>query len=250
MRTHGCLMTVMLLAAFALAGCSQKPPARLDTYLGPQTVAEPNEVSPSLATAAAPLDAALVVVNDVAGTREPRLSQETKTFLTDQVRRRVEASTPIRIVKMLQEPDVEQLQRSSNLSRLAQQHGAPYLLVALFSSAESEVPAYLPLTGDPEQGGQRPRVPGYEAINYALAELALIDSSGQVMARSDGRAWTRLNRLNVPMKSNAYPVIHRSLRVAPIYPPEHEAKDVLRSIAGDEALEQAVYKLEQAWHRS
>jgi len=125
------------------------------------------------------------------------------------------------------------------------------VLVALFSSEESEVPTYLGVTGDPEQGGGRPGVPGYEAVNYALAELALIDAvSGQVVARSEGRVWVRLNRLNVPIKSNAYPVIHRSLRVAPIYPPEADAKDILRSIAGDEALEQAVAKLQEAWAKS
>jgi hypothetical protein len=56
--------------------------------------------------------------------------------------------------------------------------------------------------------------------------------------------------LNVPINSNAYPVIHRSLRVAPIFPPEKDAKDILRSIAGDEALEQAVSKLEQAWKKT
>ncbi len=243
------LTAMVLLGAMVCAGCSQKPINRMASYLAPQAVAEPNDVSPALKDATGPLEAALVVVNDVAD-REPTLSEPTKAFLTDQVRRRIEAATPIRIVKVLQEPDATRLRQSSDLTRVAQEQGAPRLLVALFSSAESEIPAYLPLTGDPEQGGQRPRVPGYETINYALAELALLDSSGQVIARSDGRAWTRLNRLNVPMKSNAYPVIHRSLRVAPIYPSEKEAKDVLRSIAGDEALEQAVYKLEQAWPKS
>ena len=59
-----------------------------------------------------------------------------------------------------------------------------------------------------------------------------------------------LNRLYVPKISNAYPVIHRSLRVAPIYPPETEAKDVLRSLAADEALEQAASKLHEAWAKS
>jgi len=137
------------------------------------------------------------------------------------------------------------------MARLAQEQGLSYLLVALFSSEESEVPAYLSIMGDPEQAGGVGNVLGFEAQNYALAELALIDAtSAQVIARSEGRAWSRLNRLNVPVQSNAYPVIHRSQRTAPIYPPEDQAKDVLRSIAGDEALEQAVAKLEQAWPRS
>ena len=121
-------------------------------------------------------------------------------------------------------------------------------MVAVFSSAESEVFAYLPLTGDPEQGGTRPLVPGFEAHNYALAELALVRiDNGTTLHRSDGRAWARLNRLNTPLDSNAYPVIHRSGRVAPIYPTEENAKDILRSIAGDEALEQAVMHMQESW---
>jgi hypothetical protein len=81
-----------------------------------------------------------------------------------------------------------------------------------------------------------------------LVELALMDvAPGQLVARADGRAWSQLLRLDVPIESNVYPVIHRSLRAAPIYPPEEQAKDVLRSIAGDEALEQAVMHLQQSW---
>jgi hypothetical protein len=118
----------------------------------------------------------------------------------------------------------------------------------MFSSAELKVPTYLGLGGSPEQGGGRPNVPGFEANNYALVELALMDvAPGQFVARADGRAWSQLLRLYVPIKSNVYPVIHRSLRTAPIYPPEDQAKDILRSIAGDEALEQAVLHLQESW---
>ena len=246
-------ITVLLSVGVMLfAGCSQKPVPRIDSYLGTTSEGDRVAVSDRVTNAPGPFDAGLVLINDTSAPGSaPALSDRAKSFLTDQIRQRIQAATPIRILKLVTVPESAQLQDESLLARLGREQGVSRLLLVVFSSEESEVPAYLPMTGDPEQGGQRPRVLGYEAVNYALAELALIDSTdGRVLLRSDGRAWTRLNRLNVPLKSNAYPVIHRSLRVAPIYPPEDQAKDILRSIAGDEALEQAVYKLEQAWPKS
>jgi hypothetical protein len=125
------------------------------------------------------------------------------------------------------------------------------VLIALFSSAESEVPVYLPLDGAPEQGGARPQVSGFETNNYALAELALLEvQTGRVVAKAEGRAWTQLNHLYAPVESNSYPVIHRSQRIAPIYPKEANAKEVLRSVAGDEALEQAIFDLQKQWQKA
>lgn len=247
------LMTVALfLSGMFLTSCSEKPLPRMDNYLGVVGQGQRSAVSLQAEKASGPFDAGLFLFNDTSAEGSaPALSDRAKAFLADQVRQRIEATTPIRVVKVLTVADPSQRQDRLTLARLAKEQGLSYLLVALFSSAESEVPANLPLTGDPEQGGGRPGVPGFQAVNYALAELALIQAAdGEVIARSDGRAWSRLNRLYVPVKSNAYPVIHRSLRVAPIYPPEDQAKDILRSIAGDEALEQATYKLEQAWPRS
>ncbi len=247
------LMTsALLLGSMVLIGCSQKPLPRMESYLGVVGQGEESVVSLQAEQATGPFDAGLVLFNDTSGEGSaPALSDRAKAFLADQVRQRIEAATPIRVVKVLTVSDPSQRQDRQTLARQAQEQGLSYLLIAIFSSAESEVPKNLPLTGDPEQGGGRPAVLGLEAHNYALAELALLDAtSTQVIARSDGRAWSRLNRLNVPIQSNAYPVIHRSMRVAPIYPPEKDAKDILRSIAGDEALEQATYKLGLAWPRS
>lgn len=246
------LTVALSLITVVLGGCAQHPLPRMDGYLGIAGQGAHDSVLLQPEQAAGPLHAGLLLVNDTgAQGSAPALSDRAKAFLSHQVRERVEASTPIRVVRVLTAGDASQPQDQRALARMAREHGLTHLLVALFSSGESEVPAYLPLTGDPEQGGQRPNVPGYEAVNYALAELALIEVAGEkVVARSNGRAWTRLNRLNVSIKSNAYPVIHRSLRPAPIYPPEGEAKDVLRSLAADEALEQAISKLQAAWPKS
>lgn len=250
MAWHRMLTVALSLSALVMSGCAQRPLSRMESYLGGSE--GQGAVTVQLERAAGPLKVGLLLINDTrAQGSAPALSEKGKAFLVDRVRERVHAMTAMRVETVLSAGAELQPQGQEALAKLAREAGLPYLLVALFSSAESEVPAYLPLTGDPEQGGSRPSVPGYEAVNYALAELALIDAtSGQVVVRSDGRAWTRLNRLNVPIPSNAYPVIHRSLRPAPIYPPEADAKDILRSLAGDEALEQAVAKLQEAWPKS
>lgn len=243
---------VILLASAVVAGCSQKPLPRMDNYLG--IAGQGGQIAARVASQriAGPFEVGLLLINDASAEGlAPALSDQAKKFLTDQVRKRVEATTPLRITKVLTATDASQPRDKEAMVRLAQEQSVSHLLVALFSSSESVVPTYMSILGDPEQGGGRGDVLGMETVNYALAELALIDAmSAQVMARSDGRAWTRLNELNVPIKSNSYPVIHRSQRNAPIFPPEKDAKDILRSIAGDEALEQAVSKLEQAWRSS
>jgi len=221
----------------------------MDSYLGLPTQGA-TAITPALVEkASGPFDVGLLVINDIsAEDSAPALSDKARAFLTDQVRRRVQTALPIRIVTVFARTEAALPHDSQKLRQLAQEQAVPYLLLALFSSAESEGPTYLGLDGSPEQGGRRPNIPGCEANNYALAELAILDvARGQLVARADGRAWSQLLRLYVRIKSNMYPVIHRSLRAAPIYPSEDQAKDVLRSIAGDEALEQAVMHLQESW---
>ncbi len=237
----------ILLSSSLVLGCSMAPQPRLESYLGP--FPQEKQVSGPVVPSGHTLAAGLVVINDTGDPESaPALSPQALAFLTDRVRQQIEHSVPVQVVKVLSPVGVAPEPNTSQFVRLGQQEGVEYLVLAIFSSAEREVAAKLPLTGDPEQGGGRPFVTGYEALNFALAELALIDAkTGLPMVQAQGRAWSRLNRLYVPIKSNAYPVIHRSLRVAPIYPKEENAKDVLRSIAGDEALEQALMHLQEAW---
>lgn len=246
------LCSVVLLGPLLSSGCAEKPLPQMDSYLGAVSQGDRTAVSDQIKNANGRIEVGLLLVNETSFPQSaPALSDNAKAFLTDQVRERVPTATPVQIVKVLTLPDSSQDHDAKALAGLGKEQGVPYILLAMFSSEESEVYAMLPFGGDPEQGGGRPFVPGFETDNFALVELALISSAGgEVVARSHGRAWSRLNRLNVSVKSNAYPVIHRSQRVAPIYPPEKDAKDVLRSIAGDEALEQAVMHLEEVWPKS
>jgi hypothetical protein len=168
------------------------------------------------------------------------LSPEAITYLTDQVRSRVQQDLPIMIIGVVPAQDIQRGDPGAIL-KLGKDHGFDTVLVAVFSSAESEVPRWFPLDGAPEQGGTRPGVSGFETVNYARVELALLDVKADlVVATANGQAWTSLYHLYAPVQSNSYPVIHRSLRIAPIYPPQGHEKDMLRIVAGDEALEQAV----------
>lgn len=251
-RTTSVLIGSLILAS-VLAGCTVKPAARMDTYLGPSNKADQAASTEALKTLRGQIDVGVLLINDTsAPDTAPALSDNAKRFLSDQVPKQLDGKVPLQVVKVLPSTNMTQNADPQHFAQLGRNEGVQYVLLAIFSSAESEVPLMLPLDGAPEQGGGgRVGVSGFETDNFALAELALIETkTGRVLVRSEGRAWSKLNRLYVPVQSNAYPVIHRSLRIAPIYPPEKDAKDILRSIAGDEALEQAVMHLQEVWPRS
>lgn len=245
------MLSVMMLVSIGLTACASAPPSRIGAYLGPAAGQEGAAVSEPLAAPAQRIEAGLLVINDTTAPRSaPSMSDHSMAFLTDRVQEEVQRALPIKIVKALPAAGISPAGDPEPFVRLAREHGLEYLLLAIFSSQESEVPTYLPLTGAPEQGGTRPKVSGFEANNYALAELALLDAkTGEPVVQANGRAWASLNRLYTPIKSNAYPVIHRALQIAPIYPTEENAKDVLRSIAGSDALDQAVMHLTDEWKK-
>lgn len=248
-RTAGIYLVGLLVVGLAV-GCSTDPQPKLDAYLGAQPPRARPMISGSLASEGKSLKVGLAVLNDTtAKDSAPPLSHDAVSFLTGRVRAQVERSLPLQVAKVLPSAGVKPDRDPDQFVRLAAATEVDHVLLAVFSSAESEVPLFLPLTGAPEQGGGFPEVSGFEAINYALVELALLDGkTGAALAQANGRAWAKLNRLYVPVKSNAYPVIHHALQIAPIFPKEEEdAKDVLRIVAGDDALKQAVMYLQKAW---
>ena len=124
-----------------------------------------------------------------------------------------------------------------------------YIIMTILSSTEIEVPDRLPFQAS-GQGILGPGLlGGYRAENFALAELALVDvEAKKVVARADGQAWASLERLDVPLESNVYPVVRLGLEVPPIYPTEeNRAHDVMRAVASSAAINQAVMHLKEAW---
>jgi hypothetical protein len=241
-------LIVTILVHSGLTGCSSAPPPRIAAYLGQEaeTVSTAEKLAPS-----GRFEAGLLVINDTFGVRSaPALSDQSMAFLTDSLTQQLQRELPVTITQIIPSEGFIPPTDLQAIVHAVKQHGVQYCVVAIVSSQESEVPDYLPLDGTAEQGGTKPQVPGYYAQNYALVELALVQvENGKVVANSDGRAWASLNRLNVPVNSTGYPVVHRSLQIAPIFPTEANAKDVLRSIAALDASEQAVMHLSSPWRK-
>lgn len=247
----------LIAVVCAIGACTTQPSPRMDHYLRAANVQSggsseaPTAMQAARPAAGAPLELALWLINDHgAPGASPALSSGAMAFVRDHLVDRIQGALPVRITRVVDLPPGSEPTSLAGDTLRAQAQGAPYVLLAVVSQAESEVPLRLPLLADPEQGGGRPAVPGFEMRTNALVEFAVLEvSSGRIVAKAEGQAWNRLNRLYVPVQSNAYPVIHRSLRVAPIYPPEEHAKDIARSLASDEAVEQAVSHLKEQWPR-
>jgi hypothetical protein len=164
--------------------------------------------------------------------------------LTQNIKSQMEKGFPIEVVQVV--PFDEK--GSMALGELAKTYEVDHLILAVLSSYEVEAFDRLPLQGSLQGGGPRASIPGYRAENYALAELALLDvSRGRVLVQADGEAWASLERLNVPLESNVYPVARRDQLVAPIYSEEAHAYDTLRGVAADDAIKQAVMHFKENW---
>lgn len=237
-------------------GCLAVSPApRLDQYLG-AAAGSPVHPERIRALQGAPLDVGLVVIHDAAGNRaDPAVLKQSKAFLTDRTRGRVEGSLPFRVAAVLQTESMDPAQALEAWRAQARGQRLDHVLVALFSNDQTDTPDSLLMDGSQEGGGAMGRVLGITTTNFALAELALLSLAGgnaTVLARAEGRAWGTLERLANGVESNAYPAIRLSGRSARVTPPADEAsaKDVLRGVAGMNAMEQAVDHIAEAWHAS
>ena len=200
------------------------------------------------------MEVGLLVLNDTtAEDSAPPMSKELLDSLTDRVGGLVQKEFPITVVKILETNAVEPNSDAKQFVQLANSHGVDYMVLAIFSSAEVEYPTFFAFgPTQPSEGGGTPgrgSQLGFRAENYALVEMAVLDPNhDQVIVQADGRDWASLDRLNVPVESNNFPVIRRSRRVSPIFPTEENAHDALRGVSGSEALDQALMHLKEAWN--
>lgn len=247
MGTYRMLVAGLLCVSVALAGCSTDwPRSRLATYLGPVS-------SPSVATELTKqgvVKAGLVVINDTSDKNSaPRLSPESLAAIKKHVQSQLTKEVPLSLVE-LDFPSESALPHDlSSLLQVAQDRGMDYVVLAVVSSTEIEVPDQFPLQGTLVNSGMRGWLVGYRAENFALAELALLDAqTGQTLMRAEGQAWALLERLDVPLESNLYPVVRREQEFPPIYPSKEErAHDVLRAVASSDAIDQAVMHFKETW---
>ena len=243
----GLLATILGILCLVFAGCGEWPQARLDAYLGQQPASDLSR----FAGQPDQVQAGLVLFNDTtAPDSAPELSEDSLAALTEHVRKQLKHDVPLEVVRIVHSPDPgASPPKFTSVLQWAKDQHVEYLVMAILSSTEIEVPERFPWRGSTLGAAARGLTFGYRAENLALAELALLDvRTGHVLARVEGQAWASLDRLDPPIDSNEYPVVRRNLEDPPIYPENDEvAHDVMRAVAGSDAVNQAVLHLKEAW---
>lgn len=237
---------VLLFVALVVSGCSLDPtPKRLKAYLPPPGPAsQVNEDITRLSSGE--IAAVLVVLNDTGFKKSaPALRQSTLHNLGEHLKAEVEKQLPIRFSDLILPEDLTPENSTDFFIQQARERDQPYVMVAVLSSTERETFAYLSMHGDQGGGMPSPGMPGYQTENHARMELALLDGrSGRPVLMTDGQAWAILERLQVPIKSNIYPVVRRDVLQPPIFPKsERDAYETLMWVSGREAIAQAVMRL-------
>ncbi len=244
------IMLGLVVAGLCSACSIENSPKRLPAYLAHVPV-EGDTVKFGHLLANDHVTAALVVMNDTGFEKSaPSLQEATLQSLGAYLQAEIQKQVPINVSSIIYLDPSQTNDIRDPFVQLAQEEDVPFLLLAVLSSSEWEVPDRLPLGGFQQPTGLRSGgLVGYRAENYARLELALIDGKkGQPVVTSDGQAWATLERLAVPLESNVYPVVRRPQTQPPIYPnSEEDAFETLRWVSGHDAIEQAVMHLEEAW---
>ncbi len=245
MWRHHAVMVPLLVSMF-LIGCSLDPtPKRLKAYLPlPDPAPQANEDITRLS--GGEIAAVLVVLNDIGFKKSaPALRRGTLHNLGEHLKAEVEKQLPIRFSDLTLPEEVTPENSVDFFMKLLQDYQKPYVMVAVLSSTERETFGYLSMHGDQGGGMRSAGIPGYQTENHARMELALLDGlTGRPVLMTDGQAWAILERLQVPIKSNIYPVVRRDVLQPPIFPKtEKDAYETLLWVAGREAIAQAVMRL-------
>lgn len=252
MRRHEIFSVLGVLVFGLLSACSfENSPKRLPAYLSPPS-GSANMMAAKHVIPPVDVRGALVVINDVGFPKSaPMLHTETQQQLGAYLGSEIQKLLPFSVSSMVAPGNIKADGDPAKFVQLAKDEQVPFLLVAVLSSSEWEVPDRLPLQGFSQPTGLRGgSLVGYRAENYARVELALLDgSTGHQIVTTDGQAWATLERLAVPLESNVYPVVRREQSQPPIYPKtEGDAFETLRYVASQDAIDQAVLHFKQAWN--
>jgi len=247
------LMVVGSLGVVLGSACSfDNSPKRLPAYLAPVATAE-KAMATGHTLPMGDVTGALVVINDTGFPKSaPGLQKGTLQNLGGYLQAEIHKQLPIQLFSVVYPEGLQPNGSADQFIQLAKDRGVPYLLLAVLSSSEWEVPDRLPLGGFQQPTGLRSGgLVGYRAENYTRVELALLDGpTGRQIVTTDGLAWATLERLAVPLESNVYPVVRREQSQPPIYPnSEADAFETLRWVSGQDAIAQAVMHLDEEWSR-
>ncbi|MCC6141744.1 MAG: hypothetical protein IT389_14125 [Nitrospira sp.] len=200
-----------------------------------------------------PLDVALVVINDATGKDSaPPLSGEELRPVPEFFRALVERDLPVKVVREAPVRVVFARTETISLKQTAGEQDVEILLLAILSHVENRSQDSLLLDGSHEGGGAMGTVLGSVTSDYALVELALLDTKdGRVLAHAEGRGWATLEEIDSGLASNVYPAIRKAGRTQRYFPPREDPakRATLHWVAGEDALSQAVAHLKENWGR-
>jgi hypothetical protein len=246
------ILMVLLLIAVILGGCSLDPtPKRMRAYLPPPDPSTP-PAEEIRRLSGEGISAVLVMVNDTDFKRSaPALRKSTVYRLGEHLKGELEKQFPLQFPVVGVAEDLPPEDSAEYFMSLGKDHDLPYVMVAVISSTERETFEYFPMAASHGGGLRSFGMPGYRTENHARMELALLDSrDGRPVLTTDGQAWAVLERLQVPLKSNVFPVVRRDVLQPPIYPKsEEDAYETLMWVSGLEAIAQTVMRLEEPWRK-
>lgn len=240
---------VLCVIGCLLSACaSTLPEPRLTAYV-PSSVIQPGILS----SRPTPLDVALVIINDTAGKDSaPPLSDEELRPVPELFRTRLERELPVKVVKETLVRALSERAGAMSWKPFADEQGVETLLIAVLSHVEQRSQDSLLLDGSHEGGGAMGTVLGSVTSDYALVELALLDTkTDRLLARAEGRGWATLEEIDSGLASNVYPAIRKAGRTQRYFPPREDPakRATLRWVAGEDALSQAVTRLKEIWGR-
>ena len=236
---------MFLIFPFIIGGCAgASPPSHMPALLEQEP--RPNSVMQGIIseTPGQRLPVGLALVPDVQKTESlTPLSEGALTRFTVITKSKLESTIPLDIQEVVR---LERFQRGKGveeLKGLSKDDQVDFVILILTSSEEVKTPAYLDASA-PDVG----ILPGNEIENYALVEVALVDiRSGRSLIQAHGRSHARLEQLDVPIESNRYPLVQGSAHTNRYFPSDDMAIDVLRTVALEEALDQALMQFDTEW---
>ncbi len=193
------------------------------------------------------LQVGLAFVPDVVQSNPPTtLSEDSLERFTARTKDELENKVPLEIQEVARLETFQQGKSVEQLKGLSKNETVDFVILVLTSSEELTTPTYLDASS-PDVG----ILPGNEIANYALVEVALVDlKSGRSLIQAHGRSYALLEQLDVPIESNRYPLVKGSAMANRYYPTDDMALEVLRTVALEEALDQAIMQFDIEWRET
>ena len=242
------ITVVLITLSLSISGCSGvSPSSHMPTLIEQDphpSWALQGKISPA---SQEKLQVGLAVVPDVVQSNPPTtLSEDSLERFTARTKSALERKVPLEIQDVVRLETLQQGKSMEQLQGLGKDEDIEFVILIMTSSDEVTTPAYLDASS-PDVG----ILPGNEIQNYALVEVALVDlQSGKSLIQAHGRSYALLEQLDVPIESNRYPLVKGSVNANRFYPTDDMALEVLRTVALEEALDQAIMRFDSQWRET